>query len=200
MRKLNKKRILLGTAVILVLFMAAFYIFTNFVYLPGVHIWWRFWSVNLEKPCYWYDEEEGDVTGESSMVKIKVTGFVLPRNIFPVRRHIMSDFHGEVEIADYLTWKEGSDDYEADFIYLGHPYYGSVFCREHHFSLESMLEEYDNSCILYFPFNASDPEDIIVHVFETTEETFMLKVREGYIADSLEEAKAIRKRGIKPDE
>ncbi len=199
MSKLNKKKLLLGIAVIFVLFAVVFYIFTNFVYLPGVHIWWRFCSVNIEKNCYWYDEEAQEFTGESSPIKIKVTGFDWPEWLSFM--HGNSNLKGIVELADYPIWSEGHDAHLI-FSYDLSGYYSDIYVLEYYSIVDNLHEIIPRNGDIYslvIPHYSTVPEHIMVYLFEEREENSGPKKQDktGYVADSLEEAKAMQEFGIK---
>lgn len=202
MHRLGKKKLLLCIAGILIFLVVAFYIFTHFVYLPGVHIWWRFCSVNIEKNCYWYDKETQEFTGESSPIKIKVTGFRWPEWVPFINNNYINDFVGEVEIDGYPTWRAGNGEFDSDFIYayLADAAWNSLTCWEHHPEPGEILLSYGDSCTLYFPHYSAVPEHIMVQVVEERKAnsgSVMGGDKEGYVADSLEEAKAMQEFGFK---
>lgn len=203
MRKLNKKKLLLGIAGVLVILVMAFYIFINFVYLPGVHVWWRFCSVNIEKNCYWYDKEVEEFTGEYSAIQIKMTGFRWPEWVPFINSNHINDFNGEVEIDGYPVWRAGNGDFDSNFIYWYNKdgLWNSLTCWEHHAEPGEIMLRYGDVCNLYFPKNSPIPEHIMVQVSQENKEdssefASWEMVGEGYVADSLEEAKAMQEYGF----
>ncbi len=199
MSKLNKKKLLLGIAVIFVIFAVVFYIFTHFVYLPGVHIWWRFCSVNIEKNCYWYDEEAQEFTGEYSPIRIKVTGFDWPEWLSFM--HGNSNLKGIVELADYPIWSEGHDAHLI-FSYDLAGYYSDIYVLEYYSIVNNLYDIIPRNGDIYslvIPHYSTVSEHIMVYLFEEREENSGPKKQDktGYVADSLEEAKAMQEFGIK---
>lgn len=197
MRKLNMKKFLLGIAAALVLLMAAFYIFTHFIYLPGVHIWWRFCSINIEKNCYWYDEEAQEFTGEYSPIRIKVTGFDWPSWLSFMNG--IDDLKGEIEIADYPIWSEGHDailTFFHDFNFLKYDAY--IYVWESYTVIDDANvahHKFGKLYHLFFSDYPDVPEHIMVQVVEereASERPVMGGDKMGYVADSLEEARTMR--------
>lgn len=201
MSKLNKKKLLLGIAVIFVIFAVVFYIFTHFVYLPGVHIWWRFCSVNIEKNCYWYDEEAQEFMGEYSPIRIKVTGFCWPDWLPFINKG--SELKGEIEIADYPIYSKGHDALlQFTHIFSVLKREASIYVLESYTVIDDANvahHKFGKSYYLQFSDYPDSPEHIMVYLFEEREENSGPKKQDktGYVADSLEEAKAMQEFGIK---
>ncbi len=197
MHKLNKKKLLLGIAVIFVIFAVVFYIFMHFVYLPGVHIWWRFCSVNIEKNCYWYDEEAQEFTGEYSPIRIKVTGFDWLDWLPFINKG--SELKGEIEIADYPIWSEGHDAtliFFHDFDFL--KYKALIYVVERYAVIDDANvahPKFGEVYYLWFSYYPEASDHIMVQVVEEREASegpVMGGDKMGYVADSLEEARTMR--------
>lgn len=199
MHRLNKKKLLLGIVAAFLLVMTAFYIFTHFIYLPGVHIWWRFCSINTEKNCYWYDEEAQEFMGEYSPLRIKVTGFDWPDWLSFM--HGNSNLKGIVELADYPIWKEGHDAHLI-FSYDLSGYYSDIYVLEYYSVTDDSYELIPRNGDIYsliIPHYSAVPEHIMVYVFKETDGDSGPRKQDktGYVANSLEEAKAMQEFGIK---